>query len=107
MFLFLFLSNIEKLILGISLLDCTIKPQWLNLPVRVYDNPNLQRNLIGSYNKKRSVIYQWTNLITGKRYIGSAWNAYTRLLSYFILVYYVEIILFILILTITENINFP
>jgi len=60
-----------------------ITPQWLNTPVaRVYDNPNLHRNLIGSENKKRSVIYQWVNLITGKIYIGSAWNGSTRLLSY-------------------------
>lgn len=50
--------------------------------MRVYDNPNYHRNLIGSENKKRSVIYQWTNLITGKIYIGSAWNGSSRLLSY-------------------------
>nr|YP_009690199.1 hypothetical protein PPIT_000095 [Porodaedalea pini]QEG56979.1 hypothetical protein PPIT_000095 [Porodaedalea pini] len=59
-----------------------IKPQWLNTPIRVYDNPNYYRNLIGSYNKKRSVIYQWINLITGKMYVGSAWNGSSRLLSY-------------------------
>jgi hypothetical protein len=59
-----------------------IKPQWLNNPMRVYDNPNYHRNLIGSDNKKRSVIYQWTNLITGKIYIGSGWNGSSRLLSY-------------------------
>jgi heme/copper-type cytochrome/quinol oxidase subunit 1 len=35
-----------------------IKPQWLNSPVQVYDNPNLHRNLIGYDNKKRSIIYQ-------------------------------------------------
>lgn len=59
-----------------------IKPQWLNSPVQVYDNPNLHRNLIGYDNKKRSIIYQWINLITGKTYVGSAWNGSTRLLSY-------------------------
>ena len=59
-----------------------IKPKWLNLPIRVYENPNYYRNLIGSENKKRSVIYQWVNLITGKFYVGSAWNASSRLLSY-------------------------
>jgi len=58
-----------------------IKPEWLTKPARVYDNPNLHRNLIGSDNKKRSIIYQWINLITGKMYIGSAWNGSTRLLS--------------------------
>ncbi len=59
-----------------------IKPQWLNNPIRIYENPNYNRNLIGSDNRKRSIIYQWLNLITGKIYIGSAWNGSTRLLSY-------------------------
>jgi group I intron endonuclease len=57
-------------------------PQWLNKPVRVYMNPNYNRNLIGFENKKHSIIYQWSNLITGKSYVGSAWNGSTRLLSY-------------------------
>ena len=60
-----------------------IKPQWLNVkPVRVYDNPNYYRNIIGSENKKRSVVYQWFNLINGKSYVGSSWNGSTGLLSY-------------------------
>jgi len=59
-----------------------ILPKWLNTPIRVYNNLNLNKNLIGLENKKRSIIYQWTNLITGKFYIGSAWNGSTRLLSY-------------------------
>lgn len=58
------------------------KPMWLNNPVRVYNNLNFNRNLIGSENKKQSIIYQWTNLITGKIYVGSAWNGSSRLLSY-------------------------
>jgi len=52
------------------------------VPVRVYSNPNLVRNLIGQENRKRSLIYQWINLINGKTYVGSAWNGATRLLSY-------------------------
>lgn len=59
-----------------------IKPQWLNTPIRLYDNPNYLKNLIGSDNKKQSIIYQWVNLITGKIYVGSAWNGSIRLLSY-------------------------
>ena len=59
-----------------------IKPQWLNTPIRVYNNPNFNRNIIGSENRKRSIIYQWVNLITGKTYVGSSWNGSTRLLSY-------------------------
>lgn len=59
-----------------------IKQKWLSLPVRVYENPNYNRNIIGSENRKRSIIYQWINLITGKMYVGSAWNGSSRLLSY-------------------------
>ena len=59
-----------------------IKPIWLNSPIRIYEDPNRHKNLIGSNNKKRSIIYQWTNLITGKIYVGSAWNGSTRLFSY-------------------------
>ena len=58
------------------------KPQWLKTPVRIYENPNYYRNLIGSENKKHSIIYQWFNLITGKMYVGSAWNGSSRILSY-------------------------
>ena len=57
-------------------------PQWLNNPVRVYDNLNKNRNLIGSENKTHSIIYQWSNLLTGKMYVGSAWNGSSRLLTY-------------------------
>lgn len=59
-----------------------IKPLFLKVPVRVY-YPNLNKNLIGTENKNRVVIYQWTNLINGKIYIGSASKGNTRLLSYF------------------------
>ena len=59
-----------------------IKPIFLNEPVRVY-YPKLNRNLIGTDNKKRVVIYQWTNLINGHIYIGSASTGSTRLLNYF------------------------
>jgi len=31
---------------------------FLKEPVRLYNNPNLDRNLIGLENKKRSIIYQ-------------------------------------------------
>ncbi len=59
-----------------------LKPVFLVEPIRLYKNPNLERNLIGLQNKKRSIIYQWFNLITGKIYVGNAWNGATRLLSY-------------------------
>ena len=47
-----------------------VKPIFLNeptLPARVY-YPKLNKNLIGTYNRKRVVIYQWTNLINGDIY---------------------------------------
>ena len=59
-----------------------VKPIFLREPVRVY-YPKLNRNLIGFDNRKRVVIYQWTNLINGKIYIGSASTGSTRLLNYF------------------------
>lgn len=60
-----------------------VSPYWLtSIPVRTYENANWSRNIIGSDNKHRSIIYQWVNLITGKTYVGSAWNGSTRLLSY-------------------------
>ena len=59
-----------------------IEPIFLKKPVRLY-YPKLNRNLIGTDNNKRVVIYQWTNLINGKIYIGSASTGSTRLLSYF------------------------
>ena len=59
-----------------------IKPKFLKEPVRVY-YPKLNKNLIGTDNKKKVVIYQWTNLINGDIYIGSASTGSTRLLNYF------------------------
>nr|YP_010977141.1 GIY-YIG endonuclease [Daedalea dickinsii]WNZ34346.1 GIY-YIG endonuclease [Daedalea dickinsii] len=59
-----------------------IKPIFLNEPVHVY-YPKLNRNLIGTDNRQKVVIYQWTNLINGLIYIGSASTGSTRLLSYF------------------------
>jgi len=56
-------------------------PKFLTEPVRIY-SPNLNRNLIGVQNRKRTIIYQWMNLINGKIYVGSAWNGSNRLLSY-------------------------
>jgi len=58
-----------------------ILPKYLNKPIRVY-KPNLDRNLIGTENRNRTIIYQWINLINGKMYVGSAWNGSKRLLSY-------------------------
>lgn len=58
-----------------------VYPVYLANPVRLY-KPNMDRNLIGVENRKRTIIYQWFNLINGTIYVGSAWNGSTRLLSY-------------------------
>jgi heme/copper-type cytochrome/quinol oxidase subunit 1 len=68
-------------ILPIIYLGPHFKPVYLQKPVRLY-KPKLDRNLIGVENRKRTIIYQWFNLINGKIYVGSAWNGSTRLLSY-------------------------
>ena len=57
-----------------------IKPFFLQEPVRLYF-PVLNKNLIE--NKNKVIIYQWTNLINGKIYIGSASIGKSRLLNYF------------------------
>ena len=73
----IFLSSISLFPLGPF-----IKPIFLNEPVCVY-YPKLNKNLIGTLNRKKAVIYQWTNLINGKIYIGSSTTGSTRLLNYF------------------------
>ena len=75
-------ENIIYSAISIFPLGPFIKPIFLNEPVRVY-YPKLNRNIIGTDNRKIVVIYQWTNLINGDIYIGSASTGSTRLLSYF------------------------
>ena len=80
-------TNENIILFAISLfpLGPVVKPIFLiepALPARVYF-PKLNKNLIGTDNRKKVVIYQWTNLINGDIYIGSASTGSTRLLSYF------------------------
>lgn len=75
--IFIFSSNL----LTIVPLGPLLKPIFLNKPIRFYE-PKLDRNLIGVENRKRTIIYQWFNLINGNIYIGSAINGSNRLLSY-------------------------
>jgi hypothetical protein len=78
-----FLPSIDNNLLpaGLSLISMSMTssiyygphllPEYLGNPIRIYP-PKLNRNLIGVENRKRTVIYQWMNLINGKIYVGSA-----------------------------------
>jgi len=83
----LILNNLENNLNTVSYLSSILyygpylNPKFLKDPIRLYQ-PNLNRNLIGVENRKRTIIYQWFNLINSNIYIGSAWNGSIRLLSY-------------------------
>ncbi len=52
-------------------------------PVKVYLNPDKEKELIIRDNKDRAGIYRWVNLDSGKSYIGSSANLSTRFKQYF------------------------
>jgi hypothetical protein len=52
-------------------------------PVKVYSNADIQKQLILSENKEKSGIYLWTNLINGRRYVGSSNNLRKRFWQYY------------------------
>lgn len=54
--------------------DPHIDPIWLNQQKKIFRGIDLNKKWINSQYKKKSIIYQSTNLITGKIYIGSAWD---------------------------------
>jgi hypothetical protein len=41
-------------------------------PVKVYKNADTEKESIFRYNKGKSGIYMWTNLLNNKRYVGSS-----------------------------------
>jgi group I intron endonuclease len=61
--------------------------QFVNLisivPVVSYSNADTQRLEILKENNKKSGIYRWTHIKTGKSYIGSALNITKRLIEYY------------------------
>lgn len=59
-----------------------LQSNFLINPIREYNNAERSRKKIILDNKKRTIIYQWINLITGETYVGSAWNGSSRLASY-------------------------
>lgn len=52
-------------------------------PVKVYLNPDKEKELIIRDNKDRTGIYRWVNIDSGKSYIGSSANLSTRFKQYF------------------------
>lgn len=52
-------------------------------PVLFYKNPDIDKVIILQNNANKSGIYMWTNLITGKRYVGSSVNLKRRFLEYY------------------------
>lgn len=53
------------------------------VPVRVYLNPDKEKELIVNENKGRTGIYRWVHIESGKSYIGSAKNLSSRFKQYF------------------------
>jgi hypothetical protein len=53
------------------------------VPIKIYPNAEADKAIILSDNKNKSGIYRFTNLINGKRYVGSALDLYNRLLFYY------------------------
>ena len=52
-------------------------------PVTTYSNLYLNKYVIYNENLKKSGIYRWNNLITGKSYVGSSINLSHRFTQYY------------------------
>lgn len=52
-------------------------------PVKVYENADISKFDIISYNKNKSGVYRWVNLLTGKSYIGCSVNLRNRFYDYY------------------------
>lgn len=53
------------------------------VPVRVYLNPDKEKELIVNENKGRTGIYRWVHIESGKSYIGSSVKLNIRFKQYF------------------------
>ena len=53
------------------------------VPIKIYSNADLNKNLIILENKDKAGIYQFTNLLTGESYIGSSTNLSIRFRQYY------------------------
>lgn len=62
---------------GYSTNSSSIAPSFQ--PVTIYRNADIDKVLVLKENKGKSGVYSWTNLINGKRYVGSSINLEIRL----------------------------
>lgn len=53
------------------------------VPVRIYINPDKEKELIVNENKGRTGIYRWVHIESGKSYIGSSIKLNIRFKQYF------------------------
>ena len=53
------------------------------VPIKIYFNADLNKNTIIQENKDKSGVYQFTNLLTGKSYVGSSTNLSRRFSQYY------------------------
>jgi hypothetical protein len=53
------------------------------VPIRSYSNLNVKKRQIYIDNKGKTGIYRWTNIISGKSYVGSSVNLSSRFENYF------------------------
>jgi group I intron endonuclease len=54
-----------------------------NLPLKRYENAEVNKSLIFEENINKSFVYRWINNINGKDYLGSTSNAKSRLSTYY------------------------
>lgn len=60
---------------------------FFSIPIIIYSNADTDKLSILSDNKDKAGIYQWTNLESGKKYIGSALDLSRRLKDYYSISY--------------------
>ena len=53
------------------------------VPIRSYPNAYIQKEQICRDNRGKTGIYRWTNVISGKSYVGSSINLSNRFRDYF------------------------
>jgi hypothetical protein len=66
-----------------SLFHQTVPALLSVTPIVVYTNADLEKQAIMKENRGKSGVYRWTNLVSGKTYVGSSVNLSQRLRDYY------------------------